>query len=149
MKRVARLLGAVALLASAAVQAAQYRDFDDYRVHYSAFNSTIIAPSVAQAYDLQRSSYRGILNVAVQKRGSEAVWPSAAAEVRATATNLAGQVRRIEVRRIEEGKAVYYIGEFPVTHRERLNFDVEVTPEGAGRSYNLSFDQQFFTRETD
>ncbi len=124
--------------------AAQFRDFGPYRVHYNAFPSTFIAPEVAQAYGLNRSRYRGLLNITVQTEGSGAQWPATAAVVRATATNPYGQVREIDMQEIREGQAVYYIGEFPVTDKEELEFQVQVRPSGTERSYGLDFSQRFF-----
>lgn len=134
------------LLSVAATNAAaeQFRDFGTYRVHYNAFNSTIIAPEIAQAYGLDRSRFRGILNVTVQRKDGQSPWPAAQARVEATATNLAGRVRRIDMQEIQEGEAIYYIGEFPVTDRETMEFEIQVRPQGSNQSYPISFRQQFF-----
>lgn len=136
----------VALGLGTTAQAASFRDFNGYRVHYNAFNSTVIAPQIAQAYGLNRSDYRGILNITVQRKEGQEPYPAVSADVVATGTNLANQLKRIEMRRIEEGDVVYYIGEFPVKNGEVIDFQVEVTPEQAN-TYNLQFRQSFFTEQ--
>lgn len=128
-------------------QAAKFRDFDNYRVHYSAFNSTIIAPEIARAYGLNRSDYRGILNITVQRKEGSVPYPGTDAEITARATNLTDQTKVIDMQRIEEGEAIYYIGEFPVSNQEVLNFEVDVRPAASDRNYRLNFRQQFFTSE--
>jgi hypothetical protein len=63
-----------------------------------------------------------------------------------TATNLTGQRRDIELRRIDDQGAIYYIGQFRIHDEETLNFDVLVQPSGAEDGpYELKFRQQFYT----
>lgn len=126
-------------------EAAQFRDFGPYRVHYNAFNSTVIAPEVAQAYGLDRSRFRGILNITIQRRDGESPWPATQAAVDATASSLVGRVRNIDMHEIREGEAIYYIGEFPVSNQEKLDFTVEVRPADSSERYSLDFSQRFFT----
>ena len=49
------------------------------------------------------------------------------------------------MRRIDEGDAVYYIGEVDVANRETLIFDISVTPEGTNEVSEVRFKRQFFT----
>ena len=142
-------IAAAALLLPALANAGKFRDFGDYRVHYSAFNSTSIAPEVARSYGLTRSQYRGILNITVQRKEGDPPYPASGADLRIQATNLADQTKQIAMQRIEEGDAIYYIGEFPVSDKEVLNFRVDIQPEGSSQTYDLRFRQQFFTSDRD
>ncbi|WP_303901598.1 DUF4426 domain-containing protein [Thiohalomonas denitrificans] len=150
LRTLTTIIAATALVLPAIAHAGKFRDFDDYRVHFSAFNSTVIAPEVARAYDLPRSDYRGMLNITVQRKESDTPpYPATNADLRAQATNLAGQTKQISMQRIEEGDAIYYIGGFPVSHREVLDFRVDIQPEDSDQTYNLQFRQQFFTSDRD
>ena len=63
----------------------------------------------------------------------------------ASATNLTGQRREIELREINDQGAIYYIGTFRIHNEETLNFAIEVSPEGhSGAPYEFAFRQQFF-----
>ena len=120
----------------------QAETFGPYRVHYNALNTNLLTPEVARAYGIQRAGTRAMLNVTVLD--ADAV-ESVPARVTATATNLTGQRRDIEVREIRDQDAIYYIGTFRVHNEETLNFSVQVSPEGhQGDPFEFDFRQQFF-----
>ena len=131
------------LLVAAPVMAQQSEKFDDYEVHYSSLNTNMLSPDVASAYGIQRSGTQAMLNVTIIDRGTgEAV----EGRVTATATNLTGQRRDIDLQQINDQGAIYYIGQFRIHNEETLNFQVQVIPEGHnGAPLELAFRQQFFT----
>ena len=60
------LLSLFTTLAQADEQAgAQYKVLGPWEVHYIAFPSTFIQPSIAKNYDLDRSPNKGIINISV------------------------------------------------------------------------------------
>lgn len=123
--------------------AQQAETFGPYEVHYSAINTSMLSPQVAQVYGIQRAGTRAMLNIAVL-RAEDSV--AVSGRVTASATNLTGQRREIEMREVRDQDAIYYIGTFRVHDEENLNFTVEIAPEGhSGAPYALSFRQQFFT----
>lgn len=134
----------VAWLAGVAgqVRAERAQVFDHYEVHYNALNSSFLPPEVAMAYDIRRSDYRALLNVAVldADRGLR----PAPGRVEGTLTNLLGQKQALEFREIREGNAIYYLADFPFTNEENLTFNLEVTPDSAGETYSFSFSQKFY-----
>jgi hypothetical protein len=67
------------------------------------------------------------------------------AEITGRATNLNGQTKTLQPRKIVEDTAIYYIGELSISHREVLDFDFNITPAGEKNPFNLKFRQQFFT----
>lgn len=133
----------LAALAALPANAQQAEVFDRYEVHYSTLNTNMLSPEIASAYGIQRSGTQAMLNVTVLNRETrEAV----AASIDVTATNLTGQRRDIELRRINDQGAIYYIGQFRIHDEETLNFDVRVRPSGAdGEPYQLQFRQKFYT----
>ena len=123
--------------------AEQAVEYGDYRIHYSAFNASMLHPDVAQAHRLTRSRYRGILNITVQKQGENG-WEAVAANVSAQAVNPAHQTKRLRMRELRQGRSVYYLGSFPVVDSELLDFDIQVTPRGEPEPFPVRFSQQFF-----
>ena len=140
------LLLVTTLVFCAGANAQQSQDFGDYVVHYNALSTNMLPPQVAQAYGIQRSPSRALLNVTVLKKVMNTPGTPVKAKVTATATNLTGQMREVEIREISDPEgAVYYIGEFPVHNLETYNFHLEVAVEGEDKPLIVLFRQQFFT----
>jgi hypothetical protein len=143
--RIATLIVTFALLVALAQPAAtqQSETFGNYEVHYNTLNTNMLSPEIASVYGIQRSGTQAMLNVTVLNRETrEAV----AANVDVIASNLTGQRRDIELRRIDDQGAIYYIGQFRIHDEETLNFNVSVKPSGFdGDAFELTFRQQFFT----
>ena len=137
----------VALLFSISISthAEQSQDFGDYVVHFNALNTNLVSPKVAKEYGITRSNQRAMLNVAVQRKKLGTTVQPIAAQVTATATNLAGQTKGLEMREIKEPYAIYYISEFPVSNEETLNFELSIKPQGSNiEPLAVRFRQQFF-----
>jgi len=116
-----------------------------YTIHHNALSTDTLTPEIAQAYHIKRSPNRGMISVSVLENRAEGQPKAVPAEIEAVAANLTGQTRNIEVRQVREGNAIYYIGDFPVTNEETLNFTLTVKPEGVKQAYTAHFSQQFFT----
>jgi IMP cyclohydrolase len=145
-----QLLAALLLLGTLFVpldgEAQQSQDFGDYVVHYNALNTNLIPPQVAKGYGIQRSSNRALLNVTVLKKVMDTPGTPVAAQISASGTNLTGQVREIDLRKVEEAEgAIYYLGVFPVHNLETYRFNVEVSIEGEAEPLVVKFKQQFYT----
>ncbi|MEJ2393703.1 MAG: DUF4426 domain-containing protein [Candidatus Thiodiazotropha sp.] len=115
-----------------------------YTIHHNAISSASLDPAIARQYSIQRSKYRGMLNVSVIKEKPGTTGESVRAVVLAKATNIRGQMITIPMRQVTEGDAVYYIGEFRIADQETLNFELQVQPQGTSRFYNAKLTQQFF-----
>jgi hypothetical protein len=146
-----RQLIGVLLLAGAFVfctngLAQQSQDFGDYVVHYNALNTNMLPPQVAQGYGITRSANRALLNITVLKKVMNNPGTPVDATVTATATNLTGQLREVEIREVKDSEdAIYYIGVLPVHNLETYNFRIEVGLEGERDPLVVRFRQQFFT----
>jgi len=138
------LLGVLLFLPGAA-SAENAQDFGDYVVHFNALNTNYLPPSVTREYGLKRSKNRGMLNIAVLRKVMGTTGKPVKAEVSAIATNLTGQKRKIDLREVHEGNAIYYIGDFPISHEETLRFTIHVKPEGKLEAHEVKFSHQFFT----
>lgn len=146
MKMLLNTLASLAFFLSASANAQQAQNFQDYTVHYNALSSSLISPEVAKVYGIRRSDSRALINISVLKNTENALPTAAKATVTASARNLTGQTRKIEMREINEGDdAIYYIGELSVRNMETFDFSVMVTPEGQSKPFNVKFRQQFYT----
>ncbi|MGD8977619.1 MAG: DUF4426 domain-containing protein [Gammaproteobacteria bacterium] len=117
----------------------------EYVVHFNALATEMLPAEVARAYGIVRSDSRAMLNVSVIRKEPGTIGKSVGAEVKVNASNLTGQLKSVTLRKIDEGEAIYYIGEVPVANRETLIFDIQVTPEGEQDPVVVKFRQQFYT----
>ena len=130
---------------SASASAENSRVFGDYVVHYNAFRSDTLTPEVAKTYNLQRRNNRLIVNIAVLKKVMDTTGKPTAAEVDGHASNLTGQLKKLEFREIKEGNAIYYLAESQFSDGEFLKFELKIKPEGEETPARLKFDKRFFT----
>ncbi len=134
------------LLASLPLQAEQFQDFGDYRVHYNAFNSDVLAPEVAKAHGLSRSSYEAIVNITVQKKNAMGSYAPVKAKIKGKASDIYSKLTKLKVKEVVEGNAIYYLAELPITDGQKLNFDLQISPTDSKHAYTLKFAQQFFVK---
>jgi hypothetical protein len=139
------LLLVSALLAPLSALAENSTTAGGYTIHHNAFTTSTLTPEVAKAYGIQRSKFRGMLNVSVIKEKEGTTGTSVPASVDVDTRALTGQRTRLPMREIKEQDAVYYVGEFPVQNEQKVNFIIEVTPEGSTDTVIVNMDQQFFT----
>ena len=139
MTRIALLL--MSLCLSLPALAEQKQSYGDLDVHYSAFNSGFLQPEIAAATGLVRSKSQGVVNVAVLKAGT-----ASSAKVSGTVKNLLGQSSALSFKEVKEGKAIYYLAQFPFEQRETLRFTLNVTAaDGVPHSFDIN--QEFFPDE--
>ncbi|MFV2004697.1 MAG: DUF4426 domain-containing protein [Gammaproteobacteria bacterium] len=121
------------------------KEFGDYIVYYNAFRSDTISPDVAKQHDLPRASNRVLINIAVFKKVMGTTGKPVNAEVVGNASNLTGQLKGLEFKKITEGTAIYYLADTKISDGEFLKFDIKVTPEGETKAARLNFNKRFFT----
>ena len=136
-------------LISLSASAEQKLVFGEYEVHYMGLSSSFLTPEVAKLYDIPRSGSLGFLNISVLQKTANDVMP-AAQDVKLTGSirNLIGQSRELEFRRIQEGKAIYYISTFRFDDGDMYNFDLDVVPSNAKqKNFDVKFSQRFYEEE--
>ena len=129
------LLGFTAALSSAE----QFEQFGDWQVHYIAFNASLLAPAVAERYDIVRGRNKGLLNIS-------AIGPSERGEkvaVEGRFLNLLGQSTTLRFREIDDDGAVYYLAAFDFQNAEVLRFEIAVALPGHGVE-TLRFQQPLY-----
>jgi hypothetical protein len=145
MKLTIKLIAMLALISSSLAMAthASEKSFGPYTVHYNAFSSDFLSPSVAKSYGITRSKNRAILNVTVTQKNDSEQYSPIEANISSKAFNVYQQAKPLTMRKIEEKDAIYYIAEFPVTNEETINFKIDVQ-NSTSKIGSVSFQQQFF-----
>ena len=129
--------------------AEQKQVFGEYEVHYMGLSSSFLTPEVAKIYDIPRSRALGFLNISVLQKTANDELPAALnATVSGKIRNLIGQSRDIEFRRVQEGKAIYYLSTFRFDDGDMYNFDLDVVPSNAQqKNFDVKFSQRFYAED--
>ncbi len=117
-------------------------DIGEHIVHFSAQSTDQLPPDVARAYGIVRSKNRAMLTVSVIKEDTIIAVP---ADITVRTVNLAGQLKNVTMRKIQEQEAIYYIGETAVANHETLVFNISITPEGKTEASDVRFTREFYT----
>ena len=120
------------------------QDFGDYELHFNALGTNQLTPEIAQEYGIVRNPNRVMLTLSILDTSGGGIGTAVSGSVEASAVNLTGQLKNIPVREINEGDAIYYIGETTVVDSESLVFTVAVTPEDEPDPLTVRFQKQFF-----
>ena len=124
---------------SSATYAEQKQTLGNWDVHYRAFTSTFLAPKVATTYGITRSASKGVLNISVLDKNTQAPQEL---EVTGQVVNPLGQIQSLEFQKITEAEAVYYITQFDYTNAETLRFTINI-----GGEQTLKFNQEFWLND--
>ncbi len=116
----------------------------DFEMHYNAVRTDQLTAEIARAYGIERSKNKVLLNVSVLKKSAEGANSPADAEVKVAARNLNNQLKEVQLRRINEGTAIYYIAEVGFTGTETLVFDISATPVGSSTPITATLTREFF-----
>ncbi len=145
MHRIHSLLLALLLALAPLLAGAGEKQFGEYIVHYNAFPSDFLSPTMASTYGITRSRNRAVLNISVMRAQKIGPPRPVAAEVTVRAVNVYQQVKPLRLRRIEEAGAHYHLAEFPIRDQETVNFEIRVRVDGKELG-PIKFQQQFFIR---
>lgn len=109
-----------------------------YVLQSSATRSDVLPRESAAAHGLPWSSNAVILNLSVRRAGT-----TVPAQVEARATNLAEQVRDVEMHETRANDMVAYLGVIEIAPREVLTFDISVLPEGESEPIPMRYRSEF------
>jgi hypothetical protein len=120
-----------------------HQDFGDFELHFNAVRTDELSVAVARAYGIERSANRVMLNVSLLRKGADGRTTPVDGKVNASAYNLNGQLKSLEMRRVTEGDSVYFIGEVGISGTEILVFDIDATPLDRPGKYTVQFKREF------
>jgi hypothetical protein len=121
-----------------------HQDFGDFEVHYNALRTDQLQPAVARSYGIERSPNRVLLNVSLLAKAPDGKTTPVDGDVKASAYNLNGQTKDLQMRRVQEGSSIYFIGEVGISGNEILVFNIDAAPRGAGSRYAVQFKREFY-----
>tara|TARA_B110000196_G_C21088100_1_gene636084 strand:- start:14 stop:454 length:441 start_codon:yes stop_codon:yes gene_type:complete len=134
-------LCALALMLTATVNAENMKKLNDLNVHYIAIGSTFLTPEIAKAYGIERSRYKGLVNIAVLDNTQDGN-PAKTVNISGKARNDVGQIKSLDFMEVKEGDAVYYLAQVGYSNEETIYFDINITDKG--KQHNLTFSQKFY-----
>jgi hypothetical protein len=118
-----------------------YKEFGDYKVFYSTFNSSFILPEIASTYNITRGKDKGLVNIAVivdDKAGG------ATALIKGTVSNMLAQQQTLDFFEVREGDTVYYLAPFEFDNEDSMTFKIHIKPNPNKPSYSMSFQNKFY-----
>ena len=118
---------------------------DGYVIHYSAFNASFIQEDVAKLYKINRSRYRGLINIAVHRKMKDGSSKPVVVQLSGYGTRLSGSEAPLDFQMISEGDSVYYLAETIIANNETLDFLIKIKPTPQHSGIKLNFKQTFFT----
>lgn len=124
------------------VSAEQKQKVGNFDIHYVAFGSTFLTPSIAKSYGIKRSSYTGIINVSVLDTSQDGN-PPVAVEISGIANNLLDARINLAFREIREADAIYYVAEVPYRDDQEINFKLAIKYQNKLNT-QLKFKQKFY-----
>lgn len=125
--------------------AEQFVRMKDIELHYSAFNSTFIAPKIANELQLKRNPYVALISISALDLYSVGKKPTQV-KLDGTAKNLIGNTKKLKFREIIQGEAIYYLAELPISENETFSFEIKADAGNKGSGI-LRFNQTFHTQE--
>ncbi|RTR34599.1 DUF4426 domain-containing protein [Shewanella atlantica] len=124
------------------VSAEQKQKVGNFDIHYVAFGSTFLTPTIAKSYGIKRSSYTGIINVSVLDTNQDGN-PPVAVEISGIANNLLDARINLQFREIREADAIYYVAEVPYRDDQEINFKIAIKYQNKLNT-QLKFKQKFY-----
>ena len=118
-----------------------YKSFGDYRVIYSAFNSSFISPEIANIYGITRGKNRGLINIAVIEGDTTGGQP---AVVKGFVSNIMAQQQKLEFFEVREGNATYYLAQFRFENEDFMTFKISVQRQPGQPAEEISFQRTFY-----
>ncbi|SIO42144.1 DUF4426 domain-containing protein [Salinivibrio sp. ES.052] len=134
------MIGLMSLIMTPA-WAGQFKEVGELEVHYNTLSTAFLTPEIAKQYDISRSGYRGLVNIAVLDT-MQLGKPAVSADIQGQVKNLVGNSRDLEFTEIREGEAIYYIATFAADDEETYRFHIDLNAEGnrsASFDYNYTF----------
>jgi len=118
---------------------------DGHVVQANAMRTDFLGAEVARKLGIERSNERGMLTISVQEKSDDPLPESVEADVRVAASMGPNTRWNIDMEPRRADGVVYYVGTFPIRHRQVVEFDIQVEPAGVDEGRALSFKRVFMT----
>lgn len=119
--------------------AEQKQMLGQWDVHYIVVNNSLLTPTVAKHYGLQRSAYEAFLNISVLDKTSQ---KAQRVSIQGHTKDLMAVSSQLHFREIIEGDAIYYLATLPVTSERHLTFTIDI--QQGSHTQQLKFSQAVY-----
>ncbi len=126
-------------LALIPAQAEQKKQLGVWDVHYIALPTTLLDPTIASQYKIERSKYNGLVNISVLNSKDQAAQQ---VQISGEAKNLLGQIKSLTFVEVKEGAAVYYIAQYGYQTEQMVSFTIQINQ--GSQSQQLKFNHTFY-----
>lgn len=144
MKNLMKKIALVCLLSISAVTgvwAENMQKMNNLNVHYIALSSTFLTPEIAKAYGIERSRYKGLVNISILDNTVKGM-PAKSVVINGKARNDLGQIKSLDFTEVKEGNAIYYLAQVSYSNEETIHFDININDKG--EKHQLEFSQKFY-----
>ncbi len=126
-------------LALMPAQAEQMKQLGAWDVHYIALPTTLLDPTIASQYKIERSKYNGLVNISVLNSKDQVAQQ---VQISGEAKNLLGQIKQLTFVEVKEGEAVYYIAQYGYQTEQMVSFTIQINQ--GSQSQQLKFNHTFY-----
>ncbi len=132
------------LFGQAQAQTDMFKNFGEYKVYYTVFNSSFITPEIAEIYGLTRAEDQAIVNISLVRTSPDGDSLGLPARVSGHRQNLFMQSFPFRFIEIDEGDATYYLAAFAFEDQDPLHFKIEVSHAGISVPYQIDFTRTLY-----
>ena len=124
---------------SQAIEEKLYKQYGDYKIFYSAFNTSFLAPDIAVANNVVRGKDKGLVNIALVKQLGIGV----EGKVTGTVSNILQQTQSLVFVPVREQNTVYYLAPFEFDNEDFLTFKLQILPPSGDGPRVYPYDFKF------
>ncbi|MGH8416740.1 MAG: DUF4426 domain-containing protein [Pseudomonas sp.] len=141
MLSVLMTLLATPLMAADSASPNRQQQVGDVIIHYNAFASSMLQPSIAEQAGLIRSKGQGVINITAIRNGK-----TVPASVSGTIKDLTGREKPLSFKPFNENSAVNYLAQFAVEPDSSATYIFTINVKaGDDDAHTLSFNQEIFS----
>ena len=117
-----------------------FKQNGQYKIFYSAFNSTFIDPDVAVVNQIVRGKDKGLVNIAVVRNPGTGL----PAVITGDVYNIFQMRTPLKFVEIREQDTIYYLSAFDFENEDLLTFKISVQPQQDQPAYALKFQKKMY-----
>ena len=120
-----------------------FKQVGEYKIFFSAFNSSFIPPDIASSYKIVRGKDRGLVNVSIMKDVAVGV----PVQIKGEVSNILQQSQKLKFFPVQEGKSLYYLAPFEFDNEDYLTFSINIEHENKIEipNYTFKFQKKLYT----
>ena len=120
-----------------------FKQVGEYKIFFSAFNSSFIPADIASSYKIVRGKDRGLVNISIMKDIAVGV----PVQIKGEVSNILQQSQKLKFFPVQEGKSLYYLAPFEFDNEDYLTFSINIEHESKIEipNYTFKFQKKMYT----